>query len=94
MMIDSDAIFIPDISREIFFVALDYEFVTPVVIRWEHISYTGSRPFKVSISDRHSERLCWQYLEKGREIASEKLIIYTKKWANTENNYDNDVRPW
>jgi hypothetical protein len=40
--------------------------------------YTGSRPFRVSISDRHSERLSCQYLEKGREIASQTLIASMK----------------
>jgi hypothetical protein len=57
MIAESDPIFIPDILRSIFFVMLDYELMNPVFIRREHISSTASRSFKVSISDRHSERL-------------------------------------
>jgi hypothetical protein len=68
---ESDSIFIPDISRYIFFVTLDYELMNPVLLLVELIEYTGSRPFKVSISHRHSERLYYQYLEKEREIVSE-----------------------
>jgi hypothetical protein len=32
------------------------------------------RPLNASISDRHTKRLYWQYLEKRSETASEKLI--------------------
>jgi hypothetical protein len=78
---------------QIFFVILDYGLMNPVSIRWQHIEYTGSRSFKVSISDRHSERLYCQYLEKGRDSESEKSITCMKEWTNTENHYDNDVGP-
>jgi hypothetical protein len=93
MIAESDPIFIPDISRWIFFVTLDYELMNPILIRWKYIWDTESRPFNVSISHRPSERLYCQYLEKRREIANEKLVIYVKSWVNTDNNYDNDVGP-
>jgi hypothetical protein len=48
--------------------------MNPVVIRGEYIEYRGSRPFKVSMSDHHSEKLYCRDLEKGREVANEKLI--------------------
>jgi hypothetical protein len=93
MIAESDVLFILNISRWIFFVTLDYELMNPVLIRWEHVEYTESRSFKVSISDRHSEKLYRQCLEKGREIAGEKLNACMKQRANTENNYDNNVGP-
>jgi hypothetical protein len=34
----------------------------------------GYRPLNASISDCHTERLYWQYVENGNESASEKLI--------------------
>jgi hypothetical protein len=52
--------------------------MNPVWFRREHISYTGSWSLKVSISDCHSKRLYCQYLEKGKEIVNETLIIYMK----------------
>jgi hypothetical protein len=50
---------------------------------WSNIEYlekqrrwrsTGRRPFNISISDRHTERLYCQYLENEREIGWEKVI--------------------
>jgi hypothetical protein len=78
MIAESDPISIPDISIYIFSVILDYELMSPVLIRWEYISDMRSRSFKLSISDRHSERLDCQYLENGNEIASEKLTTCMK----------------
>jgi hypothetical protein len=72
MMAESDPIFITDVSRSIFSVTLDYELMNPVLTGCEHIDYRESWPFKLSLSDRHSERLYCQYPEKGKEIASEK----------------------
>jgi hypothetical protein len=78
MTAESDPRFIPNISRWIFFVTLDYELMNPILIRWEHISSAGSASFKVLISNRHSEKLCCQYLEKGRKTESEKSISCMK----------------
>jgi hypothetical protein len=59
-------------------VILDHELMNLILIRSEHIEYTGFRPFKVLISDPPSEKLYYQYLEEEKEIASEKSMTCMK----------------
>jgi hypothetical protein len=45
------------------------------------------RILKISISDRHTESVRWQYLESGRCNDCEKMVDCSDESDNTGNNY-------